>query len=142
MNNFNFVPTTVDNNQFLAYKQSGSYMTDYRNSSDMYAYLIKESSGKGVMTGNQLRQYLQKNGESFMMNFLDTTSNQFLNMQVPGAPNTCTGAMQSVIMNGGVPLVNDYGEQQLFQKDCPLPGQNCITQWLDTPLPQQSRYCS
>ena len=141
MNNFNFVPSTINGKQFLAYKQPGSYMTDYRSSSDMYSYLIKNASDQGVMTGHQLRNYLQDNAESFITNFSTTTTNQFLNMQVPGAPNTCSYSGENIIYSGGKELVDSNGLIQKFEKDCPLPGQNCVTNWINTPLPQQGSHC-
>ena len=43
LNLYNFVPTTVDRNQFLSYKQPAYYMTDYRPNSDMYYYLVNDA---------------------------------------------------------------------------------------------------
>jgi len=143
MNNFNFVPSTINNDQFLAYRQSGAYMTDYRPSSDIYSYLIKNANNKGMLTGNKLRQYLQDNGEDFMDNFKNSTRKQFLNMKITGSsPNACTGAEESVIYNGGNLLINDKNTIQIFAKDCPEPGEKCNFNWLNSPIPQQGPYCS
>jgi hypothetical protein len=146
LNNFNFVPNTVDGNQFLAYKQSGAYMTDYRPSSDMYSFLVNKANSDGVMTGNQLRQYLQDNAESFIGDFMLTTGNQFINMKIPGASNTCStpyeNTNESIIYSGGAQLVNNSNQVQKFAKDCPLPGEMCVARWNNTPLPQQGRYCA
>ena len=140
LNNYNYIPTTVNGDQFLAYKQSGIYMTDYRSNADLYSYLIKQGVNNGVMTSHQLRQYLQDNSETYMNNFRMTTQNQFINMKIPGAPNTCSDTPESVIINGGKPMVNDNGVYQMLEGDnCP---NTCTTQWLNTPIPQQSRYCS
>ena len=140
LNNYNFVPSTVDGNQFCAYKQSGIYMTDYRSNADLYSYLIKQGVNNGVMTSHQLRQYLQDNGESYIDKFINTTERQFINMQIPGAPNTCSDAEESIIYSGGQQMVNNYGVLQKFPKDCPY--SQCVTNWANTPIPQQSRYCS
>ena len=114
LQNYNFVPTTVDGNQFVSFRQPGYYMTDYRNSSDLYSYLINDVTGQGVTTGHQLRQYLQDNGVDITNKFLKTTASQFLNMTTPGAPNTCTGSEPGVIYSGGKPLVNKLGSEQQF----------------------------
>lgn len=138
---YNFVPTTVDGNQFLSYNQPGYYMTDYRNSSDTYSYLIKEASPRGILTGHQLRQYMQDNGNKLTQKFLYTTAQQFLNMQTLGAPNTCTGTEPGVIYSGGKALVNDIGKEQEFSKQCNIPGQSCMMLWSNTPLAQQGPHC-
>ena len=70
LQNYNFVPTTVNGNQFVSFRQSADYMTDYRNSSDLYSYLINDVTGKGVTTGHQLRQYLQDHGNEITNSFL------------------------------------------------------------------------
>ena len=138
---YNFVPTTVEGNQFLSYNQPGYYMTDYRNSSDTYSYLINEITGKGVTTGHQLRQYLQDNGPQITEKFLKTTARQFFNMTTPGAPNTCTGSEECVIYSGGKPLVNELGNEEKFDSQCNVPGQSCMMYWQNTPLPQQGPHC-
>ena len=63
-------------------------MTDYRNSSDLYSYLINDITGKGVTTCHQLRQYMKDNGNKITADFFRSTASQFLNMTTPGAPNT------------------------------------------------------
>jgi len=141
LNYYNFVPTTVEGNQFLSYNQPAYYMTDYRNSSDLYSYLINNVTGKGVTTGHELRQYLQDNANSITTNFLKSTAHQFLNMQTPGAPNTCTGSEPGVIYSGGKPLLNSLGEEQQFGEQCNVPGQSCMMLWDNTPLPQQGPHC-
>jgi hypothetical protein len=141
LQNYNFVPSTVYGNQFLSYKQPGYYMTDYRPSSDLYSYLVTESSGKGVLTGHELRQYLQDNANKIGSNLLNTSATQFLNMQTLGAPNTCTGTEPGVIYSGGKPLVNNLGEEQEFGRQCNVPGQSCMMIWNNTPLPQQGPHC-
>jgi hypothetical protein len=141
LQNYNFVPTTVDGNQFLSYNQPGYYMTDYRNSSDLYSYLINNVTGNGVTTGHALRQYLQDHGTEITNGFLKSTANQFLTMQTPGAPNTCTGSEPGVIYSGGKPLVNTLGQEQQFGPQCNVPGQSCMMYWEDTPLPQQGPHC-
>jgi hypothetical protein len=138
---YNFIPTTVEGNQFLSYKQPGYYMTDYRNSSDLYAYLINNASDQGVTTGHQLRQYLQDNSNKLASQFLSSTANQFINMQTPGSPNTCSGSAPGVIYSGGTPLVNNSNNIQQFPKQCNLPGQSCMMVWENTPLPQQGEHC-
>jgi hypothetical protein len=138
---YNFVPTTVSGNQFISYNQPGYYMTDYRNNSDTYSYLINNASENGVKTGHELRQYLQDNATKLTETFLNTTTQQFLNMQTLGAPNTCSGAEEGVIYSGGTPLVNAIGEEQQFRKDCNVPGQTCAMIWNNTPLPQQGPHC-
>lgn len=142
LQSYNFVPTTVGGNQFVSFRQPGYYMTDYRNSSDLYSYLINDSTGKGVTTGHQLRQYLQDNGEAITKDFFKTTANQFLNMTTPGAPNTCTGSEPGVIYSGGKPLVNGLGDEQQFGPQCNVPGQSCMMLWKNTPLPQQGPHCA
>jgi hypothetical protein len=141
LQNYNFVPSSVYGNQFLSYKQPGYYMTDYRPSSDLYSYLITESSGQGVLTGHELRQYLQDNANKIGSNLLNTSATQFLNMQTLGAPNTCTGTEPGVIYSGGKPLVNSIGEEQGFGRQCNVPGQSCMMIWNNTPLPQQGPHC-
>jgi hypothetical protein len=137
---YNFVPTTVDNNQFLTYKQPAYYMTDYRNSTDLYAYLINNANKNGVTTGHQLRQYMQDNAGELSTSFLQNSYNQFMTMQVPGAPNVCSGAMESPIYNGGSLLVNSSGVPQIFPKDC-TDNSVCGMFWDNTPLPQQGPHC-
>lgn len=141
LQNYNFVPSTVSGNQFLSYKQPAYYMTDYRPNSDMYAYLVNDASGQGVLTGNQLRQYLQDNAAQLSNKFFMTTAEQFINMQTPGAPNTCTGSEAGVIYSGGKPLVNAIGDEQMFTRQCNVPGQACMMLWNNTPLPQQGPHC-
>ena len=141
LQNYNFVPSTVSGNQFLSYKQPGYYMTDYRPSSDLYSYLVTESSGEGVLTGHELRQYLQDNANKIGSNLLNTSATQFLNMQTLGAPNTCTGTEAGVIYSGGKPLVNNLGQEQEFGRQCNVPGQSCMMIWNNTPLPQQGPHC-
>ena len=141
MNTYNFVPTTVNGNQFLSYNQPGYYMTDYRNNSDTYAYLISEAAEKGIMSGHQLRQYMQDNATKITNNFSKTSANQFLSMQLLGAPNTCTGSEAGIIYSGGKPLINDIGAEQGFSKQCNVPGQSCMMLWNNTPLPQQGPHC-
>ena len=138
---YNFVPTSVQGNQFLSYKQPGYYMTDYRPSSDLYSYLISDASGQGVLTGHELRQYLQDNAVSLSDKFTNTSTNQFLSMQTLGAPNTCTGTEAGVIYSGGKPLVNSIGQEQGFGKQCNVPGQSCMMIWNNTPRPQQGPHC-
>ena len=141
LHKYNYVPTTVNGDQFLSFRQPADYMTDYRNSSDMYAYLINNATGNGITTGHQLRQFLQDNGTSFIRGFYKNTSKQFINMEVQGSPNTCSGSEQGVIYSGGTPLVNDIGETQEFPKQCNVPGQSCAMVWNNTPLPQQGPHC-
>jgi hypothetical protein len=138
---YNYVPTTVEGNQFLSYKQPGYFMTDYRNSSDLYSYLINNSSSSGPITGHELRQYMQDNGDKLVNTFFNTTAHQFINMQTPGAPNTCTGSEPGIIYSGGKPLVNAIGREQEFTKQCNVPGQSCMMVWENTPLPQQGPHC-
>jgi hypothetical protein len=116
-------------------------MTDYRPSSDLYSYLISDASGKGVLTGHELRQYLQDNAVSLSDKFTNTSTNQFLSMQTLGAPNTCTGTEAGVIYSGGKPLVNSLGQEQGFGNQCNVPGQSCMMIWNNTPLPQQGPHC-
>jgi hypothetical protein len=128
---YNFIPTTVGGDQFLSFRQPGTYMTDYRNSSDLYAYFVNNASSSGATTGHQLRQFLQDNGQ--------VISRDLFVMQ--GAPNTCSGAEQGVIYSGGTPLVNDLNQPQEFQRQCNVPGQTCAMVWNNTPLPQQGPHC-
>ena len=141
LQNYNFIPTTVEGNQFLSFKQPGTYMTDYRNSSDLYAYLINNASNNNVTTGHELRQYMQDNGKMLANQFLNTTAKQFINMELQGSPNTCSGSEAGVIYSGGSPLINDLSETQQFPKQCNVPGQSCAMVWNDTPLPQQGPHC-
>jgi hypothetical protein len=138
---YNFVPTTVEGNQFVSFRQPGYYMTDYRNSSDLYSYLINDVTGQGVTTGHQLRQYLQDNGEQITNNFFRSTASQFLNMTTPGAPNICTGSSPSSIYSGGKTLINNLGNEQRFEPECNAAGQSCMMLWENTPLPQQGPHC-
>ena len=138
---YNFVPTTVEGNQFVSFRQPAGYMTDYRNSSDLYSYLINDVTGKGVTTGHQLRQYLQDNGNEITTSFFKNTAKQFLNMTTPGAPNTCTGSEPGVIYSGGKPLIDTFGNEQQFGSQCNVPGQSCMMNWQNTPLPQQGPHC-
>ena len=137
---YNYVPTTVNGNQFVSFRQPASYMTDYQNSSDLYAYFINNASQSGVTTGHQLRQYLQDNGPGIANSLLNNTANQFINMELQGSPNTCTGAEQGVIYSGGKPLIDSQGNQQMFPGQCGN-GQSCMMVWDDTPLPQQGPHC-
>jgi len=141
LQNYNFIPTTVEGNQFLSYRQPAVYMTDYRNSSDLYAYLVNNSNEKGPMTGHALRQYIQDNGEQLANLFLNNTASQFIGMELQGAPNTCSGSEQGVIYSGGKPLINSLNQTQEFPKQCNVPGQSCMMVWQDTPLPQQGPHC-
>ena len=84
LQNYNYVPTTVNGNQFVSYRQSGAYMTNYQNSSDLYAYFVNNASQSGVTTGHQLRQYLQDNGNTISNKLLNTTASQFINMDILG----------------------------------------------------------
>jgi len=141
LQNYNFVPTTVNGNQFLSFRQPGYYMTDYRNNSDLESYLINNITGNGVTTGHKLRQYLQDNGNEITQGFFKTNAQQFLSMQTLGAANTCTGSEPGVIYSGGKPLVNTLGQEQQFGAQCNVPGQSCMMYWEDTPLPQQGPHC-
>ena len=107
----------------------------------MYSYLIKNATASGATTGNQLRQYLQNNADNLSKLFLVSTATQFLNMDTPGAPNTCTGTEPGVIYSGGKPLLNALGEEQQFYKQCNVPGQSCMMVWNNTPMPQQGPHC-
>jgi hypothetical protein len=139
---YNFVPTTVNGNQFLSFRQPGAYMTNFQNSSDLYAYFVNNASSKGgVTTGHQLRQYLQDNGELISSSLFNNTAKQFINMDPQGSPNTCSGSYPSVILSGGRPLVNNDGTVQSFAPQCNDPGQSCFMVWNDTPLPQQGPHC-
>ena len=140
LQNYNYVPTTVNGNQFVSYRQSGAYMTNYQNSSDLYAYFVNNASQSGVTTGHQLRQYLQDNGNTISNKLLNTTASQFINMDIQGSPNTCTGAEQGVIYSGGKPLIDTNGNQQMFPAQCGS-GSQCMMIWDDTPLPQQGPHC-
>ena len=140
LNLYNYVPTTVQGNQFLSFNQPGYYMTDYRNSSDLYSYIISQAPG-GIVEGNNVRQYLQDNSTSLMNKFMSTTAKQFIGMETPGAPNTCSGNEQGVIYSGGKPLVNSLGQEQQFSQQCNVPGQQCMMYWDNTYLPQQGPHC-
>jgi hypothetical protein len=140
LQNYNYVPTTVNGNQFVSFRQPGAYMTNFQNSSDLYAYFVNNASQSGVTTGHQLRQYLQDNGNTISNKLLNTTASQFINMDVQGSPNTCTGAEQGVIYSGGKPLVDTQGNMQIFPAQCGSGGQ-CMMVWDDTPLPQQGPHC-
>ena len=137
---YNYVPTTVTGNQFISYRQPADYMTNYQNSSDLYAYFVNNASNSGVLTGHQLRQFLQDNGNTLTSDLLKNTASQFINMETQGSPNTCTGAEQGVIYSGGKPLVDIYGDSQMFPSQCGS-GQSCMMTWDDTPLPQQGPHC-
>lgn len=142
MNTFNFLPATIKGEQFLAYKQPGAYMTDYRSSSDNYSYLINKANKDGVMTSNQLRQYLQNNAQEFISSFSRGTAEKFLNLKAPnGSLNACSYADESLLYSGGKQMVNDQGVPQKFPADCVAPGE-CSTSWLNTPLPQQGSRCT
>jgi len=136
---YNFVPTTVNNNQFLSYRQPADYMTDYRPSSDLYAYLINNVSGDGVVTSHELRQQLQDKALKLQKEFFLTTKIQFSNLQPPGAPNDCSGGRKMPVFSGGKPLVNTNGAQQFLDGRCDeLP---CVMRWVNTPLVQQGPHC-
>lgn len=141
LQNYNYVPTTVEGDQFISFRQPGAYMTDYRNSSDTYSYLINEVTGKGITTGHELRQYLQDNAVPLRINLFKNNAKQFINMATMGAPNTCSGAEQGVIYSGGKPLINSIGKQEQFDAQCNVPGQSCMMYWQNTPLPQQGPHC-
>jgi hypothetical protein len=140
LQNYNYVPTTVNGNQFVSFRQPGAYMTNFQNSSDLYAYFVNNASQSGVTTGHQLRQYLQDNGNTISNKLLNTTASQFINMDVQGSPNTCTGAEEGVIYSGGKPLVDTQGNMQMFPAQCGS-GSQCMMVWDDTPLPQQGPHC-
>jgi hypothetical protein len=108
----------------------------------MYSYLINKANKEGVMTSNQLRQYLQDNAQEFINNFSNSTADKFLNLKAPnGSLNACSYAGESVLYSGGKPMVNDTGIPQKFPADCVAPSE-CVTSWLNTPLPQQGSHCS
>jgi len=134
---YNFPPTTITGNQFVSYRQPGGYFTDYRPSSDTYAYLVREASGKGVLTGHQLRQYLQDNSQELSNTFLSTAASNFRSMQLQGAPNTCSGSEGGIVYSGGQPLVNENKETQYLRNDYNNTGKRCMMLWDNTPLPQQ-----
>ena len=138
---YNFVPTTVGGNQFISFRQPAAYMTDYRNNSDLYSYLINNVTGKGVTTGHQLRQHLQDNAGDIMSSFFKNNATQFKNLTLAGAPNVCTGSQASVIYSGGHPLSNSSGQEQQFGGECTAAGQQCMMYWQNTPLPQQGPHC-
>ena len=138
---YNYVPTTVEGNQFLSFRQAGAYMTDFRNNSDTFSYLINNASSDGITTGHALRQYMQDNGVKLADTFMNTSAKQFINMELQGAPNTCSGSEEGVIYSGGVPLVNDLKQEQRFGKQCNIPGQSCMMVWKNTPIPQQGPHC-
>jgi len=138
---YNFVPTTVNGNQFVGFRQPAVYMTNYQNNSDLYSYFVNNASQSGVTTGHQLRQYLQDNGEMIAGGLLNTTASQFINMATAGSPNTCTGAEKGVIYSGGKPLIDTMGNEQQFPAQCGTAGQSCMMLWDDTPLPQQGPHC-
>ena len=141
LQNYNFIPTTVSGSQFIAYRQPGAYMTNFQNSSDLYAYYVNHASTTGVVTGHQLRQYLQDNGNAISNQLLNNTANMFVNMETQGSPNTCTGAEEGVIYSGGKPLVDTQGNMQMFPAQCGNQGESCMMVWEDTPLPQQGPHC-
>lgn len=141
LQSYNFVPTTVLGNQFLGYRQSADYLTNYQNSSDLYAYYVNNASSSGVTSGHQLRQYLQDNGNSISENLFNTSAKQFMNMEVQGSPNSCGGAQTSTIYSGNQPLVNSSGQIQQFAGQCEAPGTRCMMKWDNTPLPQQGPHC-
>ena len=138
---YNFIPTTVNGNQFLGYKQSGGYMTNYQNSSDLYSYFVNNASASGVTTGHQLRNYLQENGLNISNGLFNSTARQFIGMEIQGSPNTCSGSEAGIIYSGGRPLVDTMGNTQQFQQECSVPGQECMMTWDNTPLPQQGPHC-
>jgi hypothetical protein len=140
LQNYNYVPTTVNGNQFISFRQPGAYMTNFQNSSDLYAYFVNNASQTGVKTGHQLRQYLQDNGNTISNKLLNTTATQFTNMNIQGSPNTCTGAEKGVIYSGGKPLVDTQGNMQMFPAQCGA-GTQCMMIWDNTPLPQQGPHC-
>jgi hypothetical protein len=73
--------------------------------------------------------------------FLQNTSKHFFNLNVGGgAPNVCSGAPEEEIYSGGLPLVNSDNQQQLFPSDCNT-DENCVMNWVNTPLPQQGPHC-
>ena len=142
INNYQFPPTRLSGNQFLAFRQPAVYMTDERPNSDMYAYYINNAVAQGAVSGHQLRQYLQDNGNAIQEQLFNSTRKQFLTLEPPGAPNSCTGAEGGVIFSGGKPLVNNDGIEQMFAKDCgSLQGTDCMMVWKNTPLPQQGPHC-
>ena len=141
LNQYNFVPTTVNGNAFLSYRQSGNYLTNYQNSTDLYAYFVNNANNNGVTTGHQLRQYLQDNGEKISSDLFNKSTSQFINMEVQGSPNTCSGSEGGVIYSGGIPLIDSNGQLQQFKQDCMVPGQTCAMVWDNTPLPQQGKHC-
>ena len=139
---YNYVPTSINNDQFLSYKQPGYYMTDYRPSSDTYSFLLNNATNKGgIKSSHQLRQYMQDNAGMLSDMFLQNTANKFNNLNVGGgAPNVCSGAPEEEIYNGGAPLVNSDNKPQLFPKDCNN-DESCVMDWKNTPLPQQGPHC-
>jgi len=134
---YNYVPTTVNGNQFVAYKQHAGYMTDYRPSSDTYGYLIREASDKGILTGHQLRQYMQDHSLDLGNRFFQTAMTNFNTMQLQGAPNTCSGYEGGVVYSGGKALINDKGEAQVLKNSYDTTGKRCMMLWDNTPLAQQ-----
>lgn len=137
---YNYVPTTVNGTQFISYRQSADYMTNYQNNSDLYAHFVNNASLSGVLTGHQLRQYLQDNGTDISNRLFNNTQKKFINMETQGSPNSCSGAQQGVIYSGGKPLVDVNGNSQIFPSQCGS-GESCMMTWDDTPLPQQGPYC-
>ena len=140
LSNYNFVPTTVSGKQFISYRQPADYMTNYQNSSDLYAYFINNASNSGVVTGHQLIQYLQDNGTQLSNDLLQNTADKFINMETQGSPNSCSGAQEGIIYSGGRPLIDSLGNSQKFSAQCNSQ-QSCAMTWDDTPLPQQGPHC-
>ena len=136
-------PTSTIGNQFLAYKQPANYMTDQRPSSDLYAFLINNAVSHGdVTTGHQLRQHLQDNAVNLMKSLEINNGRQFINLQTPGAPNTCSGYEGGVIFSHGKPLVSTDGNSQAWIDSCSqFPNSECMMTWKNTPLPQQGPHC-
>jgi len=141
LQNYNFIPTTVNGNQFLSFRQPANYMTNYQNSSDLYSYFVNNASSSGVTSGHELRQFMQDNGTAITNNLFDTTAKQFIGMEIQGSPNTCSGSEPGIIYSGGSPLIDSMGQTQQFQKECMVPGQQCMMVWENTPLPQQGPHC-
>ena len=145
LQNYNFIPTTVNGDQFLAYGQPAVYMTDYRPSSDLYAGLIEQTNQKlgSKVSGHQMREYLQNNAMNLTEQFFNTTESKFKNMEVPGWFNSCQGDIpEQNVYSGNQQMVNSKGENQTFPAQCPIHGQNCSMNWKNNPFPQQGPHCN
>ena len=137
MNAYHWLPTTISNDQFTSFRQSGDYFTDQRPNSDLYAYYVNMAADGNLTTSHQLREFFQKNGRTIRDQTNQTNVIQRNQLAPAGSPNSCSGEGTGVLYDGGKPLVNSEGVIQRYVAPCGE-GMDCMMTWQNTPLPSRA----